>query len=219
MFKALLEGLFGTPSKVEESSSPATVQTNTRSVQAPASAKQKLTFNPDTITSDTIDEAFEHLGLLKPSAKPSIEAAIHRCMAEGFKAVALSHRKDGKQLSKEAKKALGIRSNAFMSKRAASELSEKGKLKPLEAHFLTLWRADFTIDRAKRILTASGHEFGSISQLGAHRDGCAFCTENYDSYIDPFTASPFPPAECPNAACGMMYHASVDWVAVHKSRR
>ncbi len=219
MFKALIDGLFGTPRKDESAVSPAAVRTSTQSVQAPTSPKQKLTFNPDTIRSDAIDEALNHLGLLKSSAKPSIESLINRCMAEGFKAVALSHRKDGEQLNKDEKKALGIRSNAFMSKRAASELSEKGKLKPLEAHYLTLWRADFTIDRAKRILTASSHEFGRISQLGAHRDGCAFCTEHYDSYIDPFTASPFPPAECPNAACGMMYHASVDWVAVHKSQR
>ncbi|MEP1330584.1 hypothetical protein [Pseudophaeobacter sp.] len=184
-----------------------------------ARVKDRLSFNPETIVSDAIDEALEHLGLLKPSAKPSIEALISRCMADGFKAVALSHRKDGEQLSKDEKKALGIRSNGFMSRRAASELSEAGKLKPLEAHFLTLWRADFTIDRAKRIVAASGQEFGRINQLGGHRDGCAFCAENYDKVIDPFTASPFPPADCPNAACGMMFHASVDWVAVHKSQR
>jgi hypothetical protein len=184
-----------------------------------ARVTDRLTFNPNTIVSDAIDEAIGHLGLLKPTAKPSIEALIPRCMAEGFKAVALSHRKDGEQLAKEEKKALGIRSNGFMSRTAASELSEAGKLKPLEAHFLTLWRADFTIDRARRIVAASGQKFGRINQLGGHRDGCAFCSENYDKVIDPFTASPFPPAECPNAACGMMFHASVDWVAVHKNQR
>lgn len=207
MFKAFLERLLNGKEDAVHELNPL------------ARAKDRLTFNPDTIVGDAIDEAVGHLGLLKPSAKPSIEALISRCMAEGFKAVALSHRKDGEQLGKEEKRALGIRSNGFMSRRAASELSETGRLKPLEAHFLTLWRADFTIDRAKRIVAASAQEFGRINQLGGHRDGCAFCTENYDKVIDPFTASPFPPAVCPNAACGMMFHASVDRVAMHKNQR
>ncbi|NSY37527.1 hypothetical protein [Leisingera sp. ANG59] len=207
MFKAFLDSLLNAKKHAEHAADPFT------------GVKEVLNFNPDNIVNDAIDEAIEHLGLLKPSAKPSIQALIPRCMAEGFKAVSLSHRKDGEQLSKEEKKALRIRSNGFMSKTAASELSETGRLKPLEAHFLTLWRADFTIDRAKSIVAASSQEFGCINQLGGHRDGCALCAENYDKAIDPFKASPFPPVECPNAACGMMFRVSVDWVAVHKKQR
>lgn len=185
----------------------------------PPSEVRALTFNPDTIVEDAIDEAIINLGLLKPSAKASMKALISRCMREGFRAVAISHRKDGEQLTKEEKKGLGIRANAFMSQQAASELTDKGKLKPLEAHFLTLWRADFTIHRAKYIVGASNYEFGRLTVLGGPHEGCALCQINSGKKIDPFSISPFPDPECPNEACGIHYLVDIDYKALNKSKR
>ena len=172
-----------------------------------------LLFNPETITSDALDEALQHLGLLDHSAKPNLEKIIGQCREKGFTAVATEYRKQGEQLDKTEKKALGIRSNSFMSKQAASELTEKGKVKPLDAHFLTLWRADFTIDRAQRIVGIAGYEHSQIRKRGFHNDGCSICDASREQIVKPHEASPFPPVECPNSACCMMFVAGVDHAA------
>jgi len=179
---------------------------------------KKLTFDPKTIFSDAIDEAITELELLEMAAKPNLEGLVKRGMREGFRAVATAHRKDGPQLDKSEKKELGIRANAFMSRQAASELTEKGMESPLEAHFLTLWRADFTIDRARHLLNASQHDFGRIDVINGGHVGCTICETTSKSTFDPCGISPFPPKGCSNAGCNRMFVSFVDYAAARKSK-
>lgn len=178
------------------------------------SANNSFEFDPHSIVDDAIDEAINHLGLLERAAKPKIASMIGDCRTLGFKAVAAEYRKSGDQLSTSEKKALGLRPNSFMSQQAASDLTEKGKTKPLEAHFLTLWRADFTIDRANQILAASKHEHCRLKYVGQHRDGCAHCDVLGGKQVSPFDVTPFPPKACPNDACCMSLRLNIDYAAM-----
>lgn len=173
-----------------------------------------LACDPQTIVDDAINEAINHLGLLERAAKPNIASMIGDCRTLGFKAVATRYRKSGEQLSTVEKKELGLRSNSFMSQQAASELIEKGKTKPLEAHFLTLWRADFTIDRANQTFVASKQEYGRLKYMGQHRDGCAHCDALRGKQVSPFDVTPFPPEACSNDACCMSLRLNIDYAAM-----
>ena len=193
-------------------------KSNNEKTPSKAACSKKLTFDPKTIVSDAIDEAITELGLLEMTAKPNLELLVKRCIREGFRAVATAHRKDGPQLDKSEKKELGIRANAFMSRRAASELTEKGMENPLEAHFLTLWRDDFTIDRARHLLNASQQNFGRISVISGGHKGCTICETTSGSTFDPCGISPFPPKGCVNAGCNRMFISFVDYTAARKSK-
>lgn len=81
MIRKTLSKLLGSNSA--ESQSPVATSTKSR----------ELTFNPETIASDALDEAIQYLGLIELAAKPTLEAIIQRCIREGFKAVATAYRK------------------------------------------------------------------------------------------------------------------------------
>lgn len=170
-------------------------------------------FDRDTVYSDAVTEAIGHLGLLKPGAASDILAMIPICRIKGLKQVTTDFRKIGEQLSREEKKAIGVRSNGFFSRIAYEQLTEAGKSRAIEAHFLTLWRADATIHRASEIITAAKDEDGYLKVIGEHANGCEVCRKLQESKLSPFEVSPFPPSQCAHDACCLFYLSGVNWAA------
>lgn len=89
-----------------------------------------------------VTEAIRALDYLRPEFKSVLVALMPRCVqGEHPHAVARAVRREGAQISLKDKRALGLRANAFMSEEAFAMMTNKGKLKPLEALENTLLRA------------------------------------------------------------------------------
>lgn len=174
---------------------------------------REVSFDRKNISADAVKEAIDYLGLLKPTSSNVLLDLIPLCRIKGLKAVTTDFRKDGEQISKDEKKAIGVRSNGFFSRIAFEQLTEAGKSRAIEAHFLTLWRADATIHRASEIITATKDEHGYLKVIGEHANGCEVCRKHQQSKLSPFETSPFPPPQCAHDACCMQYIASIDWAA------
>ncbi|SEK85399.1 hypothetical protein SAMN04488032_107119 [Pacificibacter marinus] len=184
-------------------------------------SRPDISFPMETIEQDAISEAIETLGYLSPNAFDSVKDMLKDSMRLGPRAVATAHRKNGRQISDEAKKVLGIRRNAFMSEKALSELTEKGRSKPLHAHFATVWRASFTISRANKIHAYNEHSLKfrhdcTLRYRGVHSEGCSHCDQTRGQIIPMSEASPFPPKECPNEGCCMGFEIHIDYAAHFK---
>ena len=122
-------------------------------------------------------EAIEHLGLLKPEAQDIIYHLTDDRFAEHHpRARCTAYRKDGEQLMKQELKALGLRSNAALSKKAFGELSEKGLAVPLEAHEKTLLRAVFVLFRWQAVKQGQA----SSSKIAKFRDEYKVSTAHRD---------------------------------------
>lgn len=157
-----------------------------------------------------VHEAVATLGYLTEAAEGWLFAALGECGYLSPKAVATAHRKDGEQISREEKIALGIRSNAFMSRRAAAELTEKGRSNPLEAHASTLLRAYFTALRYREIAQAARGGAISVMYNGIFKDECLACAQLDGTAVPIADASPDPPEGCQKATCPMGYLAQFE---------
>lgn len=104
-----------------------------------------------------VREAISSLGLIKPETEDKIIGFLVDKMGNHPEQTLTDYRK-GEQLTKEEKKAIGLRSNAFMSRHAFEDLTEAGLQCPLKAHETVLLRVTFTLLRYKALehLKASG---------------------------------------------------------------
>jgi len=183
--------------------------------------RNKLTETDGGLTAANIkheaaQEAVMRLAYLKPEAIPVIVSLMKDGMAEHPRAIATAYRKDGDQLSVEEKKAAGIRANAFMSRRAFGDLSDKGKANPLAAHEVTLLRAMFAENRFNRIVS-----HGLTDDLMRYFDGfkydtltrdCPFCGRVDGTVVKPEEVSILPALDCTCETANYRISPQVGWL-------
>jgi hypothetical protein len=103
------------------------------------------------IKRQAVREAISALGLIASEAEDRMASLLRDQMDIHPGQIATSYRKDGEQVSKEEKKALGLRSNAFLSRQAFGDLTEDGRNESLTAHETVLLRATFTYNRYRTL--------------------------------------------------------------------
>ena len=162
-------------------------------------------------------EAIDSLGYLLPSALPSILTLLQDAVVEHPKKVCARYRGTGAQLSHEEKRSAGVRANAFLSRQAFGELTERGKTIPLQAHELTLLRAEFTLCRKSLISRAEHPEFGPHTrfthvQFSAGCRGCARL-KNFGRVPAEYVQI-MPPIDCETETCNLMVDVHMDWLAL-----
>ena len=177
------------------------------------SAQQLTTAN---IKLEAAREATSKLGLLKSEAMETIVSLMRGGMVEHPRAIATAYRKDGDQLTRDEKKAAGIRTNAFMSRRAYDDLTESGKARPLTAHEATLLRAMFTENRF-----AHSTSPGLSGSLMRHFEGfrydalssdCPFCSRVNGTVVQPDEVAILPPADCQCETANYSVSPKLDWL-------
>lgn len=186
-----------------------------------AERKSKLTEAGAELTAVNIkleaaQEAVTRLGYLKPEAIPTIVSLMKDGMVEHPRAIATAYRKDGDQLTRDEKKAHGIRANAFMSHRSFDELSDKGRANPLAAHETTLLRAIFSENRFNR-LTSHGlpddlmRYFEGFKYDTLTRD-CPFCGRVDGLVVQTEQVAILPAADCHCETANYMISPKIDWL-------
>lgn len=159
------------------------------------------------------NEAISSLGYVVPDAAGTIAVLMTFCDVHHPRQVAAKYRKLGDQISREEKRALGIRANGFLSIGALAELTEKGRQAPLHAHYMTLLRATFSHTRLRMIASPPPHEHASLRYDAMFSD-CAGCSRLHETSLEAASASPFPPEDCEREGCAIMLRWEVDHFAV-----
>ncbi len=146
-------------------------------------------------------EAIAALGLLLPEAAPKIAALMDFHDGRSLVQIATAYRKAGAQIPDAAKKSIGIRKNAFMSIEALTDLDERGLIRPLAAHELTLLRAMFSYIRYKKFKYYSSYKNTIIRYDCLNITSCAGCRRIAETEIDPSSFSELPPTDCETETC------------------
>lgn len=100
----------------------------------------------EEIKRQAVREAITALGLIVSEAEDRMLALLRDQMDIHPRQISTIYRKEGEQLSRDEKKGLGLRSNAFLSRQAFEDLTEDGRDEPLTAHETVLLRATFTFN-------------------------------------------------------------------------
>ena len=154
---------------------------------------------------EALEEAMQSLGYLKFDAFIPMLKLLLSSEGVPSKQLATKHRKQGKQLSAEEKKSLGIRVNSFFSKRAFAELTEKGIKNPSHAHYLTLWRARMYASRARSVRLANEAECYGCTIRGGLREECPVCARLDGKKVSANEARPQGAEDCPREVCVISY--------------
>lgn len=165
-----------------------------------------------TSTRFWVDEAIGTLGYIKPEAAEKLVLLIDKNKDTHPKAIATSHRKEGPQITKDEKKKMGIRANAFFSEKAQQELTKKGLENPLIAHEQTILRASLAASRAQRISKEQAQGIEQWKFSGAGPEDCAGCRRLEDKVISIDDAVPTGPHDCGRDACAVYYMAHMDYL-------
>jgi len=159
-------------------------------------------------------EAIVALNLINPEAEGIIWHMLDFRLTDHPKARTTAYRKDGEQLSADEKRALGLRSKAFLSRRALAEISPKGMVSPLEAHEKTLLRASFSLFRYRAIQNPPEIDGFEIAyKIDVLNMACPVC-KTLDGKIVTGNDAPMfalPRCECETANFGLV--AFVDWLS------
>ena len=110
-----------------------------------------------------------------------------------------------------------MRANAFMSRSAFAEITEKGMGEPLAAHENTLLRAYFSFARW-RSLMRNQH---AVASAGIHADAVAYhydmllptcptCSELHGTSVTPTAAHILPPESCACETANYMITMRID---------
>ncbi len=173
-----------------------------------------LSLDPDTFRLAAAREAIGSLGLVVSEAEDIIWHMLDFRLTEHPKVRATAYRKDGEQLSDHEKRALGLRSNAFLSRRAFAEITEVGMKFPLAAHEKVLLRASFSLFRYRTIQdTRKGNRLPDTYKYYVLNMECPVCrdldgkvTKGDDAYL--FAV---PGCQCETANYSLTNY--VDWLA------
>lgn len=163
----------------------------------------------EALARSAAEEAIQSLGYLKPSAVDTVIRLATASPELHPRAVTTAFRRQGDQLSPAEKKVLGIRANAFLSRQALDEMTDKGRAAPLDSHLLTVLRAGFTIGRAATLAriaspTPNGSYFvAEYAGFLGHR--CTACSRLDGARVDPKTVSIFPPEGCEVEGCAINF--------------
>ena len=170
------------------------------------------------IKRQAVREAISALGLVKPEAEDTIVRFLVDEIETHPRQTLTQYRK-GEQLTKEEKNAIGLRSNAFMSRQAFDDLTEEGLVEPLRAHETVLLRATFTVQRHSTIrqLMESGivadKSFKGVKYDVLNMD-CPVCGPLHGRIIQIEEASIFPLKGCTCATANFGYRADIDFLNV-----
>ncbi len=137
-------------------------------------------------------------------------------MVEHPRTTCTALRKDGEQLSKDEKKALGLRSNAFLSRFAFAQLTDKGLAEPLAAHETTLLRAVFTLSRFQTIRRMESADLGKAF-IGEYKIDvlnmeCPSCKARDGTITTEPEQAVFPASDCICPTANYSLQPYVDWL-------
>lgn len=158
-----------------------------------------------------VAEAIASLAYVKAEAAPTIRRLLETQMEPFAGETVDGYRKQGEQLSDAEKKERGIRKNAFMSRRAADDLTDKGWSKPLDAHAVTVRRALFAWTRVRKIRQAQ--EIGCDDfKYDSVMDGvCPACDALDGKIVKSAAVLIFPPEGCVCETGRYVLHPEIDW--------
>ena len=171
-----------------------------------------------TIRKRAAHEAVERLGLLRPEAAETIIDLLSNFQGEHPRSACAAYRKTGEQLSDDEKRAIGIRSNAYLSRAALAEISEKGMEDPIRAHETTLLRASFVILRHRnaqssaRMMVDHPDYPVEIQYDVFHPDACPICA-SLDRTPVPRDWGLFAPVGCTCVTAPYGLRSEVDFLA------
>lgn len=186
------------------------------SSRAPAVTPAAPAVRDEEFIATAAKEAVRSLGLLRDEAVPAIAALLERASGDHPRTIATAYRKQGEQLAADEKRALGLRTNAFLSRAAYNQLTERGLAEPLAAHELTLLRATFAMLRMRR-----AHQARALDLL-AYRGEIKYDSLTLDcpacKALDGVIASVFDAEILPNPThscrtANYTFSAHVDWLA------
>lgn len=158
------------------------------------------------------EEAVKALGYIEPSHTRTLALLQSLCVTHHPREVATKYRKRGEQLSREEKKALGLRSNAFYSREAFDALTDKGKKSPILAYENTLLRGSFSYFRSTSIASSVGVNHAYLKYTSMFFD-CDVCAKLNGQMIKPDQAHWMPPSNCDRDSCGIMLRLGIDFIA------
>jgi hypothetical protein len=172
----------------------------------------------DVVVGLAVDEAIDRLGYLNESARPFLISAVQDGSGVHPRALCTAHRKEGEQLTRDELKALGLRANAFMSRQARAEITDKGLAEPLQAHEKTLLRAFFTFARWRSFrndavnLKNMDIDVGALSwKYSMLPPVCARCRSLDGETTMPLDAHILPPDDCECETANYGIHLRIDW--------
>jgi hypothetical protein len=165
-----------------------------------------------------VDSAVEALGLVKQHVAKTIAGMMTFDLIEHPRATTTRYRKEGEQLTKAEKKALGLRSNAFLSRVAYDDLTEAGLMRPLEAHELVMLRAYFIMARY-RTIRKTAKELAEVSawkgdfRYDILNKECPACWSLEGQHTKADDAHIMPPPGCVCETANYGFGVYVDWLA------
>jgi hypothetical protein len=158
-----------------------------------------------------ICEAIDALGYVSRDCVQPLAELLPVCQVEGPRAVATRWRKTGEQLSREEKRAIGMRSNAFMSRRAFASLTDKGRCHPIDAFEQTIGRAIFTEVRWQNLESARRNSFHEVKIEGMFKE-CAACQRLGGTTATLDAVLVLAPPDCEREACALMFRPYKDFI-------
>lgn len=170
------------------------------------------------ISDIAVDEAIRRLGLVHPAARSTILTMMQDEQGQHPRSLCTAYRKAGEQISKAELKAIGLRANAFMSRKALADLTDAGLRKPLEAHVDTLLRAYFTVSRWRSFQSQD-----ELVRRGVAREAirytysmlppvCGYCRALDGEPTTPEKAQILPPKGCDCVTANYSILQRVDWL-------
>lgn len=155
---------------------------------------------------DCVDEAISALRLLKPDALELLIGAFPDLETRGHKAVELSIRKSGEQMSAEEKRAAEIRSSAFYSKECYALLTTEGREKPLIAFSATLSRASGSYSRKLSLNRCAESRKYCIKVGSSFSKFCKICEARKGKVFEADKLAYLPPDACEaTERCGLSF--------------
>lgn len=164
-----------------------------------------------------VKEAISALGLIKPEAEDVMLSMLRDEMDIHPRQTLTGYRKVD-QLSKEEKRAVGLRSNALLSRQAFEDLTENGLGAPLTAHETVLLRATFTLNRYRTIEGLKKPEIKAMKAFqGIKYDvrgmSCPVCGPLNGKVIQVEDAEIFPLKGCACDTANFTYRPHMDFLA------
>jgi hypothetical protein len=166
-----------------------------------------------------VDEAISRLGYLNTNSRSFLIQSVQDGNGIHPRSLCTAHRKNGEQLSRQELNALGLRPNAFMSRTALMEITDKGRAQPLIAHEKTLLRAYFTYSRWRSLwsdarnlepldidISAASWCYDMLPPV------CVRCSALDGTTVMPLDAHILPPSDCDCETANYAIQLRIDWL-------
>jgi hypothetical protein len=159
-----------------------------------------------------VQEAILSLGYIKPEYDTALAIMLESNEGQHPKTIALAYRKIGEQISRDEKRALGLRSNACFSREALESLTPAGFLKLRDSHVTTLLRAALSYFRSRMIDDCRKVNIYQFKVFAAFKD-CPGCMKLGGQIIGSNHAAMLRPNSCAREACALSIMPWVDHLA------